>query len=65
MDLSTLNIDNEKANNDTFLALSYINKIVRKKMKGLEQIYGDEGSKKEQLVGQMLLGATQEGITFY
>jgi len=65
MDLSTLNIDNEKANNDTFLALSYINKIVRKKMKGLEQIYGDEGSKKEQLVGQMLLGATQEGTIFY
>jgi hypothetical protein len=47
------------------LALNFINKTVRKKMKGLEQIYGDKGAKKEQLIGQMLLGVAQEGITFY
>ena len=52
-------------NNDILLALNYINKIVRKKMKGSGQIYGDKGKKKEQLIGQMLLGATQKGMISY
>ena len=54
-----------KTNNDTLLALGYINKVVRKKMKGLGQIYGDKGTKKEQLVGQMLSDAVQKGILSY
>ena len=52
-------------NNNTSLALSYINKLVRKKMKGLKQIYGAKGQKKEQLIGQMLTVATQEGMISY
>ena len=50
-----------KINNDFLHGLNYINKIVRKNMKGLAQIYGDEGKTKEQSIGKMLVAADQGG----
>ena len=54
-------------NDDVFLAIRYINRLIRKRMKGLKEVYGDKDKreKEEQLIGQMLLGASQGGMISY
>jgi|18_taG_2_1085343.scaffolds.fasta_scaffold04383_2 hypothetical protein len=47
-------------NSDLPFALAYINKIIRKKMKGLKQIYRKED--KEQAIGELVLNASQNGM---
>jgi len=49
-------------NQDTNRTLRYINKIVKKKMKGLKQIYRDKEEEKEQAIGELLLNASQNGM---
>ena len=48
-------------NQDIVRTLHYINKIVKRKMKSLGQIYGKE-EKKEQAIGELLLNASQNGM---
>jgi len=50
-------------NSELPLALAYINKIVKKKMKGLKQIYRKED--KEQAIGELAINASQNGMIPY
>ena len=54
-----------KINNDFLYGLNYINKVVRKKIQGLAQIYGDQGKIKEQNIGEMLMAADQAGVIHF
>jgi hypothetical protein len=49
-------------NNNISLALSYANKLIKKNIKGLKQVYGDKGEKKEQSIGLMLTAPQIKGI---
>lgn len=49
-------------NNDFIHGLGYINKVIRKKMKGVAQIYGVKGQIKEGKLESMLTAFEQEGV---
>ena len=52
--------------NDDFLkSLMYINKFVRKKMKGLAQVYGKRGQLREKSIGEMLSEMIQKNTNLF
>ena len=52
-------------NNDFLKSLMYVNKIVRKKMKGLGQVYGKKGESVEKSIGEMLTEMIQKNTNLF
>ena len=52
-------------NNDFILGLKYINRVVRKRTKGLNQIYGKKGKIKEENIGKMIVAISQKNTNLF